>query len=328
MIARITRILLLTQAIFAVAICVLAIKLWSVANPFIAALLGLIAVLAFRLAITINNFYLAWRFRSPVPDGFNLNGRQTVRLILQEFQATMWTSSWGMPFQSFDKHVASRPKGLPVLLVHGYGCNSGYWRSMSKVLAKAGITHYAINLEPVFASIDDYASVVHKAVEALRAETGTEKVVIVAHSMGGLAARAYVRDHSIAHVAKIITLGTPHRGTALAHHAVGINTEQMRWSPEGEHGVSSEWLQQLQEQEDEATRAPFVSIYSHHDNIISPQTSSHLSGAKNIELHGIGHVALALDPKVQAIVIDEILKASQTSAAEPVADAAVHQESA
>jgi triacylglycerol lipase len=323
MIARITRILLLTQAIFAIAICVLAIKLWAVTNPVIAVLLGLTAVLAFRFAITINNFYLAWRFRSPVPDGFDLNWRQTVRLILQEFRATMWTSSWSMPFQSFDKRVASHPKGLPVLLVHGYGCNSGYWKSMSKALTRAGITHYAIDLEPVFASIDDYASVVHKAVETLCAEAGSEKVVIVAHSMGGLAARAYVRDHGGAHVAKIVTLGTPHRGTALAHHAVGINTEQMRWSPEGEHGVSSEWLQQLREQEDKATRALFVSIYSHHDNIISPQTSSHLPGAKNIELHGIGHVALALATRVQAIVIDEILKASQAF----VSDAAIHEES-
>src|SRR3569833_1072446 len=99
MIASITRILLLTQATFAIAICVLAIKLWSVSNPLVAALLGLGAVLAFRLAITINNFYLAWRFRSPVPDGFNLNGWQAARLFLQEFQATMWASSWGMPFQ-------------------------------------------------------------------------------------------------------------------------------------------------------------------------------------------------------------------------------------
>jgi triacylglycerol lipase len=313
MIARITRILLFIQAIFAVAICVLAIRLWLVRNPLIAILLGLAVVMAFRLTITINNFYLAWRYRSPIPEGFRLNWRQTCRLILQEFRATMWTSSWSMPFAAFDKHVAPRPTGLPVLLVHGYGCNSGYWKSMSKALAKAGITHYAVDLEPVFASIDDYATVIHRAVETLRAETGSEKAVIVAHSMGGLAARAYVRDHGSAQVARIITLGTPHRGTALAHHAVGINTEQMRWSPEGEDGVSSAWLQRLREREDDATRALFVSIYSHHDNIISPQISSHLPGAKNIELHGIGHVALALHPLVQSIVIDEILQASQTS---------------
>jgi hypothetical protein len=55
--------------------------------------------------------------------------------------------------------------------------------------------------------------------------------------------------------------------------------------------------------------ALFVSIYSHHDNIIAPQTSSRLPGATNIELCGIGHVALAPHPAVQARVIDEIRRA-------------------
>jgi triacylglycerol esterase/lipase EstA (alpha/beta hydrolase family) len=197
--------------------------------------------------------------------------------------------------------------------VHGYGCNSGYWHSMSKALAKAGITHHAIDMEPVFGSIDDYADVVHRSVEVLCRETGHARIVIVAHSMGGLAARAYLRDHGSEQIAKVITLGTPHHGTALARHAVGINTEQMCWTPEGEAGESSAWLQRLHAGETDATRALLVSIYSHHDNIISPQTSSHLSGARNVELSGIGHVELALHPKVQAIVIDEILAATQVS---------------
>jgi hypothetical protein len=66
--------------------------------------------------------------------------------------------------------------------------------------------------------------------------------------------------------------------------------------------------------EDAQTRALFVSIYSHQDNIVAPQTSSHLPGATNIELHGIGHVALALDAKVQSLVVAEIRKASRLSA--------------
>jgi triacylglycerol esterase/lipase EstA (alpha/beta hydrolase family) len=313
MIARITRILLAIQACLAIALSMWAIELWHIDRPLVATFMGFAGVLMFRIAITINNFYLASRFRSPVPEGFKLTWLQTCRLILQEFRATMWSSSWSMPFQAFDKHIATRPTELPVLLVHGYGCNSGYWQSMSKALAKACITHYAIDLEPVFGSIDDYAAVIHRAAEALCAETSRQKIVIVAHSMGGLATRAYLRDYGNAHVAKAITLGTPHHGTALARHGVGVNTAQMRWIADGAHGMSSEWLQQLRACEDDTVRALFVSIYSHHDNIISPQTSSHLPGAKNIQLRGIGHVTLALHPEVQAIVIDEILQASQTS---------------
>ena len=307
MIARVTRILLLIQAILAVAFSALAIKLWHIDNFIFAALIGLACVIAVRITITLNNFRMASRSRSQLPDCLTLNGSQSCRLFLQEFCATMLTSSWTMPFQAFEKHVAVQPTDLPVLLVHGYGCNSGYWKSMSKTLSKSGITHYAISLEPVFCSIDDYTDAVHRAVEMLCRESGKQKIVIVAHSMGGLAVRAYMRDHGCHHVAKVITLGTPHYGTALARHALGINTGQMHWTPDGKKGICSEWLRRLDAGESHAVRTLFVSIYSHHDNIISPQTSSHLTGARNIALHGIGHVALALHPKVQTIVIDEIL---------------------
>ncbi|HYD79280.1 MAG TPA: alpha/beta fold hydrolase [Paucimonas sp.] len=313
MIASITRMLLLMQAIAAVAASIWAIKLWQLDNPALAVAFGLAAVLALRAAITVNNFFLARRFRSPLPAAYRLNWLQSLLLIAQEFRATMWSSSWSMPFQRFDKHVASDPATLPVLLVHGYGCNSGYWKAMSDALRKASITHYAVDLEPVFGSIDAYAASVHDAVETLCRETGQRKIVILAHSMGGLVARAYLRDHGSIRIAKAITLGTPHHGTALARHGIGLNTEQMRWTPDGARGISSEWLRALQAGENDAVRALFVSIYSHHDNIISPQTSSHLPGARNIELHGIGHVALALHPKVQAIVIDEIKEASRTA---------------
>jgi triacylglycerol esterase/lipase EstA (alpha/beta hydrolase family) len=151
-------------------------------------------------------------------------------------------------------------------------------------------------------------------VESIRSETGHEKIIILAHSMGGLVARAYLRDHGCAHIAKVITLGTPHRGTALANFGAGPNSRQMRWA--GSAGsMANNWLRRLEQSESDAVRALFVSIYSHHDNIVSPQTSSQLAGARNIEFHGIGHVALALNPMIQARVIEEILAASQQKAA-------------
>ena len=65
--------------------------------------------------------------------------------------------------------------------------------------------------------------------------------MIVAHSMGGLVARAYLRRHGGAQVARVITLGTPHHGTALANLAPGSNARQM--SRPG--GQPNAWLAQL-----------------------------------------------------------------------------------
>ncbi|GAB3544597.1 hypothetical protein GCM10027343_19970 [Noviherbaspirillum agri] len=263
------------------------------------------------MIITFNNFVLARRYRSELPLHYRIGWWQACRLFLTEFKATMTSSSLTMPFHAFSRNVPHDPEGLPVLLIHGYGCNSGYWHSMSKALVRAKIAHYAVNMEPVIGGIDEYVPIIHETVERICNETGHDKVILVGHSMGGLVARAYLRVHGNKRIAKVITLGTPHHGTGLAHFGVGLNTQQMRWTATEQEGIASDWLRDLAAGEGPDTYRLFVSIYSHHDNIISPQRSSHLAGAKNIEFHAIGHVALGLDPVIHAQVIREIRRASR-----------------
>ncbi|RZI43072.1 alpha/beta fold hydrolase [Herbaspirillum sp. HC18] len=319
MVARITRLLLLFQLLIAVGVYFVATRLFHVGNDLLAALISIAAIVLLRLIITGNNFFLAWRYRSETPEHHRIGWQDAMTLFFGEFRATMTASSWTMPFHSFSKREAAHSDGLPVLLIHGYGCNSGYWHPLSKVLVKANITHYAIDLEPVIGGIDEYVPMIHEAVERLCRDSGYDRIVIVAHSMGGLATRAYLRDHGSKRIAKVVTLGTPHHGTGLAHFGVGLNTHQMRWTATEQEGLASKWLRTLQATEDPALYRLFISIYSHHDNIISPQTSSHLAGAKNIELHAVGHVALASAPTVQALVIREIRDASTEIVRHPVA---------
>lgn len=308
MVTFLTRALLLVQVMIAAGVYYAAMQ--EIENISLALLLGVIAVVALRLLITANNFFLAWRYRSPTPENFRIGLRQACRLFIGEFNATLISSSWTMPFHAFTKRAATHPRGLPVLLVHGYGCNSGYWHGMSKALLHAGISHHAVVMEPVFGGIDEYIPLIHQAVEQLVRETGQPKIIIVAHSMGGLATRAYLRVHGRDRIVRVITLGTPHHGTGLANFGVGLNTRQMHWTVSGEEGLASEWLRELAAGEDASTYRLFVNIYSHHDNIVSPQTSSRLPGAKNIEFRAIGHVALAMNPEIQAQVIGEILDAA------------------
>lgn len=311
MIARITRLLLLIQALTAALLFVLAVKVWHIDKLALALIVSIGPIFLLRLLITANNFFIAWVYHSETPAAHRLDWRQMVRLFIGEFNATIAISSWTMPFNTFTKHIAKKPVGLPILLIHGYGCNSGYWHEMSMALKQAHITHHAIDLEPVLGDIDDYVPLVRCAVETLCKETGYDNIIIVAHSMGGLATRAYLRDHGGAHIAKVITIGTPHHGTGVANYGIGINCRQMRWVGSAKDGASSDWLQRLAASEDKNVYALFVSIYSHHDNIISPQISSHLPGARNIEFHGIGHVALARKAEIQAQVIEEIFRTTQ-----------------
>jgi triacylglycerol esterase/lipase EstA (alpha/beta hydrolase family) len=193
-----------------------------------------------------------------------------------------------------------------VLLLHGYGCNSGYWAHLTPLLEAARISHAALDLEPVIGDIESYVPQVQRAAEELCAATGAPQLVIVAHSMGGLVARAWMRRHGAARVARLITLGTPHHGTSLANFAIGPNAAQMQRSSAAGAAPESEWLRTLAASEDLDRRALITSIYTHHDNIIAPQTSSRLQGARNLEFGGVGHVALGSNPRILAQVMLEI----------------------
>lgn len=312
-IRRATRLLLAIQAGAVLAIWLTAIHGLEVRSPWIALAGALACVVLIRLMIVGNNFILAWYYQSATPRAHRLRASAIIRLFLHEFAASMTASSWTMAFHVFDKRVASDPVGLPVLLIHGYGCNSGYWHAMSQALQRAGITHYAIDLEPVFSDLDGFVPQIDQAVRRVCDETGADQIILVAHSMGGLVARAYLRDHGANRIRRVITLGTPHRGTGLANFGWGPNSQQMRWSGRSDSGRASEWLQRLEAGEDENRRRLFVSIFSHHDNIVSPQQSAFLPGATNIELNGIGHVALGMSDRVHQLVIAEILRASEAA---------------
>jgi triacylglycerol lipase len=309
-VVRITRALLVLQLFAAILFALLIAKLFNLPSTWLAIPAGFAVVLLVRLLITANNFYLSSRFRDVTVDRHRLSFPQRCKLFLEEFRSTMMASSLTMPFHPFRQWMASDSSSPPVLLIHGYGCNSGFWHKMSKALARNNITHYAVDLEPVLGGIDEYGSTVYDAIERIRQETGVAKIVIVAHSMGGLVVRAYMRKHGCSSVAGIITLGTPHHGTGVAHFGAGLNCQQMQWSPDAGPGISSNWLRELAKDETDEIYKLVISIYSRHDNIVSPHVSSILPGAINIEFVGVGHVALGFNPEVQARVIAEIQKIS------------------
>ena len=61
--------------------------------------------------------------------------------------------------------------------------------------------------------IDEYAQELGKAIDIILYNTGKQKVNIVAHSMGGLVTRAYIKNYGGANkVDKLITIGTPNHG--------------------------------------------------------------------------------------------------------------------
>lgn len=118
------------------------------------------------------------------------------------------------------------------------------------------------------------------------------RFVLIGHSMGGLAARAYLRHFGGMRVQRLLTLGTPHGGSALARLGLGRNARQME--------SGSEWLRALALS---AVPVETVSIYSPRDNYVMPQDSMALPTATKVTLDGLGHLAMLFSPRVAGALL-------------------------
>ena len=189
----------------------------------------------------------------------------------------------------------------PILLVHGLACNRGNWFWFKRQLRDRGYRVYTMDCTPPVSRISHYGTQVHDAVEEILGATGAAQLVLIGHSQGGLSIRAYLHLYGDAKVAKVITLGTPHLGTFLAHLAIGQNTVDMR--------LKSAWLAELAGHETavpETAYRKFSCIFTYHDNLVAPQLNAVLPGSKAIALSGIGHLSLALSPVVVEHVLREL----------------------
>ncbi|KQO24009.1 permease [Acidovorax sp. Leaf76] len=208
---------------------------------------------------------------------------------------------WRQPFrhQSLPDWLPAQPTGRRgVVLVHGFMCNRGLWLPWFAHLKARGHAYVAVNLEPVMGSIDEYANTIDDAVARMAAATG-QAPVLVCHSMGGLAARAWLRAHQAdGRVHRVLTLGTPHGGTWLGRFSRAVNGRQM--------SLAGEWVGALQKAEPAGRAALFTCWYSNCDNIVFPATTASLPGADNRFVEGVAHVQMAFHPGVMAECLDEV----------------------
>jgi len=197
----------------------------------------------------------------------------------KEVVASELAFSWRQPWREW-----AEPDHLPagaaqgVLLVHGYSCNRGRWNGWMKKLRQQGVAFIAPSMEPAFGSIDAYADEIEAGVRKLKALTG-RMPILCAHSMGGLALRAWWRHYGAGHEAPhVITLGSPHQGTRMAALGLGINAQQMR--------LGNAWLAAL-------PGLPDVDCFwTPCDQIVNPAERAILPGARAHRLDGVGHMGL------------------------------------
>lgn len=197
-------------------------------------------------------------------------------------------------------HAAPDPDRPPVLLIHGYLANRGSLHLLQRRLTERGHIVMSYTLGPFnLGDIRDSAGLIARKVESVVAQTGVDRVDIVAHSMGGLVALCYLKRLGGRHrVRRAILLGTPIRGTWSA--VFGLVT-----APFGRASLQllpgSEFLRELGELP-LPPEVEVVAVAAERD-WLAPLASTVLAGVKHLALPTC-HSGLIVDEEVARQVAD------------------------
>lgn len=181
--------------------------------------------------------------------------------------------------------------GTPILMIHGLIDNRSIFTLLRRGLRSRGFDHLTtLNYSPIVSDIRVAAAHLGEEVERIVAETGYERIHIIGHSLGGLIARYYVtRLGGDERVHTLVTLGTPHGGTYAAYAWPTRLVAQMR----PDSGLIAELRKPVPD-----CRTRFIAYWSDLDQLVFPQHNAAIDHrdlrARNIALHGVGHVSLPI----------------------------------
>ncbi|CCH35045.1 alpha/beta hydrolase fold containing protein [Saccharothrix espanaensis DSM 44229] len=198
--------------------------------------------------------------------------------------------------------------GTPIVLVHGIGDNRSTFAVLSGALRRRGFgVVHAVNYSVLTALTGDVrrsAALLGEHVERICEQTGSDRVHVIGHSLGGLIARYYVqRLHGDARVKTLVTLGTPHGGTLAAYLFPTSLTRQLR--------PGSDLLAELSEP-CRPCRTKFVVVWSGMDQVVIPQRHARLEHpslrVEEYRIRDSGHLSLSVDTRALQVVVTAVTR--------------------
>jgi triacylglycerol lipase len=177
----------------------------------------------------------------------------------------------------------------PVLFIHGLSSFAAAWNPMINHFAAQGYDRSELR---AFSydwrqSNTVTAQMIRAEVDGLLQRTGAKKVDIVAHSMGGLSTRHYLKFlGGTAKVDRFVSIGSPHHGAKLAVLCGFLLTSCDEMRPD------SSFLRQLNAGDETPGNVRYTSLWSTCDEAVASFNSPQLAGADNINVGCLEHVLL------------------------------------
>jgi triacylglycerol lipase len=183
----------------------------------------------------------------------------------------------------------------PILFVHGWNGSESNWSTMIRNFEREGWTREELNNWRYNTSQSNVrtASEVRTKVEEILSRTRAAKVDIIAHSMGSLNTRYYLKNlGGTEKVDDWVSLGGPNHGTTSANICSEASCVEMR--------IESTFLRELNREDETPGAVSYGTWWSSCDEFINPDESVVLIGATNTAAGCLGHIALLSDGTVFA----------------------------
>jgi len=202
------------------------------------------------------------------------------------------------------------PESPPVLIIHGFLGTRGSMYLLERRLVDDGFVCVSFNLGTLnVRDIRRSAFLIHRKIERILAQTPSQKIDILGHSMGGLIGLYYVKKlggHT--RVRKLLMMGTPVRGTWAA--LAGVVTLGL-WS------TSSWQLLPRSRFLDELAQGPMPpgvevhTIAAARDWVV-PLATTRLAGANAMTVP-LGHSSLVVSEEVYRRVVNTLRPPHESS---------------
>lgn len=184
--------------------------------------------------------------------------------------------------------------GELIVLVPGYSETYYIFRYLAGHLRQAGFRYHVYKYNTIFGDLRLESQRLRSRVEQICEDHHVTRLHFVGHSMGGILIRHLVEQGGLRRLGSVVTIASPHHGTAAAKVIPGAYGRQLRPGSSLLASLSAEPGYRL------------LNVWSAHDSLIAPRNSSCLNSRDLVVDSGLCHNSQLFSRQVAESVRDFI----------------------